>query len=396
MKICKFKFTDNKKLYYFFLFLFFVPPLLKIYGNMIFKIEFFLVVFLYLFLIYDFFVNKKKLQSFHPVPLFLVIATFFYGVFIGIKNGNDWYILLKDVCFLVFPLMVFYLLENYKNFINLDFLDNLFGYAVFVSILQIILVTFGYYLNVDRPTLRHLFLLFSTDILPFVVILKVIVNKKFFDFQNIIIIIAMLSVKSRTNLLFVVLFMVIYFFSSYVIDGKKRLFVLMLIIFGFTLIWLFPIFYPPIQNFFGSSLKWRYNEWKSLFVFMSKQSLGEILMGKGFGAVLPALKPLKVFGKATHYSLERFHNIFLFLFFKLGVLGVLMYIVSFFLFISQKVAFLKNDANFFLAFFLVFLLFVYSPANGGFSMSIFSGLILGVVLFLNCYNFSLFLGTTEK
>ncbi|WP_201327702.1 O-antigen ligase family protein [Thermotomaculum hydrothermale] len=215
--------------------------------------------------------------------------------------------------------------------------------------------------------------------------MRISVARKFFDKYVFLYLFALLLVRSRTNLLFVICLLFYYFLELLREKTKINLqkFYLFAIGIGFSLVWLLPILYPEIQNFFASSLQWRYHEWNTYIAFVKNNPDNVLLFGKGFGAVLFSEKPIQVFLASKVFYLERFHNIFLFLLFKIGIIGVFLYL-SILYFVFKIIGKNVPSNNFYVIFYLVFLFFIGFPANGGFTMSVFIGMVLGVCLFFCC------------
>ena len=371
---------ESKKLIYFLILFCLFPPVPRLFFSVIFKIEFLSLIFLSFFMLKKIIEHKEKLE-FSDFKIFIAwIVLIVLGAIVGLFNHNSTYNIIKDIIYMLIPLWVFLLLYVFIDFIDKNFFKVLFKYGVIISVLQIVLTIYALLHGISREVFRHTLLLFTLEVIPLLLVLKIIFSRKLLDWYVVVYLLALLSTEGRGNFLFVFLFVVTYFFLQRFKTKKYRFFYLILMILGFTFIWISPLVIPQLQTFFGSSLKWRYMEWNSFFDFAQHSSF-DFLTGKGLGALLPSLKPLTLFDGVKLHSLGKFHNIFIFLFFKFGFLGMFFYVFLGF-FIFKKIAFLDNNKDFWLTFFLSFILFVLFVFNGGFTHSVSQGVILGFVLFL--------------
>ncbi len=372
----------NKKDFIILLILIFLfPPLPRTMFSFVFKMEFFVLVSLSLILLVYFIKNKKVLQF----PSFPFILTWLgwigWGILIGIINKNSAYILIKDLIYMLIPFIVIFLLKNFNNFLDNNFLEVLFRYGLIVSLVQIVLEYSGIISNIQRHVFRHIFLLLSTELIPLILILWIIYKRKLFDYRVFIYILTLLLTKGRIDLLFILLILFSYLFILMIKSYKYRAIYLFSLFFMFSFLWILPLLFPPLQNFFDSSIKWRYLEWQSFFEFKIHLTEVNIFSGQGFGATLLSIRPLKIFLGQMCFYLDRFHNIFLFLIFKLGVIGLIFYYYLFF-YTFKNIKSLKKNSTFMLKFFLIFLMFIVFPVHGGFTMSFSQGIIFGFVLYL--------------
>ncbi len=374
---------NNSIMIFFLLFLLFFPPLPRVMFGIVFKWEFLLIILFLIFLLLKM-VGRGGRTTLKLPPikcLFIWLGLVFFGCVLGYVKGYPLYEIVKDTCYFITPLMVFLLMKNYKGLFREPFYKALFKYGTIVSVIQIILISYGLFKGINRYTLRHLYLIFSTELIPLIAVFRIIITEKIKDKVFFLYIATLIITLGRADFLFIVVFLISYFFIKKFKSNKIRLVYLLFFSIGFTALWLIPFFFPDRISLFGSSIRWRYQEWFSYFDYLKDFPKTFLLYGFGLGASLPALKPKIMFTGIINDILNRFHNIFLFFIFKLGLLGMIFY---FFITIDalRNYRFLKNDKVFWHFFLLFFYLYIIFPVHGGFVMSISQGIIFGTILFL--------------
>ncbi len=364
------------------LLLFLFPPVPRMYFSKIFKLEFLVLICLFFYLFLNIFKkhNEKriKVETFEFVWLLFVML----GVGVGVINKNLLYPILKDVVYLLTPVIVFFLLDNFDVLKRKEFVNAVFVYGGLISILQIMLSFYAFFKGVDRPVFRHVFLLFSTEMLPVLTVLRFVRVRKLRDFYIVLYLFTLVLTRGRADLLFVGLFLTFWLISEFIKKPKTRLAILFLLMLSFSVVWITPLLFEKIFEFFDSSLKWRYREWFAFFDAAKNFGLREFIFGQGLGSQMISPRPLKVFGGSLHVTLQRFHNGFLFLIYKTGIIGMVCYMCLSFLAFKQ-IEKLKENSFFIILFMVAFLLYIYFPVHGGFTMSISQGIILGLILYFS-------------
>ena len=109
-----------------------------------------------------------------------------------------------------------------------------------------------------------------------------------------------------------------------------------------------------------------------------------LLIGNGFGHAVVPFRPIMLYKGESLSNIRRFHNFFLYLLTKTGLLGTLAFILSFIFlikgFYSNAPPENKDNKLFFLFTYLLFLIFIDAGITGHFTMNVNCGMELGLFL----------------
>lgn len=368
-------------------------------ASLNFKITFLVVIIGIIFIVFKALIKKKFTfpdESIIKIIFLFILISFSYGVF----NGNDLYMNIKDIVFLLFPLLVLLLFYNMSvklidlvnMIINIGILFSIFNFiSFFVAYTEI-----GMYFNNDFLYFRYLYrndyLLYSAYLIPFSFALSVFKTRKILSisfFKNIILVIGLMSMLGRTEILYILFVYMIrstYFMRQYL----NKILLLFLLIGMLILVSLLPVYYffDIIEQGItveDKSLQWRIVEFFSLFRELKHYEISQWIIGNGLGSSLETIYPINVHGAETLYAVNRFHNVWLYIFFKFGIVGIILFILviyNIFLFlIKNMINESKNNKIYYSIYsYLLFYFFIQGNVFGLFSMQL--DLQFGVILYM--------------
>ncbi|WP_456480615.1 O-antigen ligase family protein [Nautilia sp.] len=363
------------------LLLLFFPPLPVALNSLIFKWQSVIIFFFFVETIFLIFLkNKLEIIPIKYILLFFIPAL--WGLVVGLINNNNYFKMFRDFYFFVLPILIYFLLANNKRFYSMFFSKSFETYIIIVATIQLLSSFYGFVFCENRPEFRHMHFLFSTSLLSLYLILNIINYWEFFNWKNFLVIAGLISTLGRMNFIFIGAMFVTYIFATKTKQNLFRKLFLIFLVFLPTIGYFSPLFFKKINWFTDMSVKWRYLEWKSFFEQISQQgTYFGILLGEGFGAALKTIKPLHLFSGKILYSVDKFHNIILFLVFKLGICGMIFLILFLFYLGFYNSSFLKIGQLFFIRVMIIFVVFVNGLVYGGFTMGLYSGVFLGILLF---------------
>ncbi|GEM_PF-3919597 len=369
----------SKKLILFVLICIFFPPLPVLFNSVIFKIEGLLIGLLF-FLNIPLIFKKNLFENINRFIIFLFVMPALWGLIIGLLNKNPEYYLLKDLFFFLIPLMVYVLLVVKKVKIG-DLRDTIIVYAYYAAFFQIIFSVHGLITWNNRPFFRHTSLLISTEVVIFALILNISKDLKLFKLENVLFIMALLSTLGRFDLLFVIASICTVLFLKIVKNGKLRFVYLVGFFMAGTIFYFLPLFLNSVNIIGDSSVRWRYIEWLSYFNAIKDFSLSQILFGNGFGSFLKTIRPLRLFSGVRLFQIDRFHNLYLFLMFKLGFVGMI-YVFSLIYYVFKGLRLYTENNFVYLKFLLVILILVGGLVGGINTSSLLMGIVLGLLIYI--------------
>ncbi len=372
--------SKNNLIFNVILLLLFFPPLPVAFNSLVFKWQSLIIL---LFSIETVFLillkNKAKKISVKYVILFFIPA--FWGLVVGLINNNNYFKMFRDFYFFLLPILIYFLLANNKRFFSMFFSKSFEIYIIIVAIIQLLSSFYGFILWGNRSEFRHLHSLISTYLFPFFLILNITKSRKLFTIVNGLVILALILTLGRMDLLFVFALVISVWFIRKISNPVLRTSYIIFLIVSFVSAYFIPLIFSKINFIADASVEWRYIEWLSFVNGAKKGGLFCLFIGKGFGAALKTITSLSLFSGKVLYSIDKFHNVFLFLFYKLGVLGILFLLIFFYS--TIKDAFLiTKDEIFLIRYAILFFIGVKGLVTGSFTASMSFGIILGLLIYV--------------
>lgn len=360
------------------------PPLPRSYLSEVALYQSLLVITIMVWVIL---LNVRRVKWFSGLESSLLYTTMgvsVWGAMLGIFNANQTTLIVKEIFYMLSPFLI--LLCMYcMNFSRLDFrflIRVLVVYASFAALVQA-LYMWGAAGDETRYVDRWERLLMSSECLP-LGILAVIVSGRSNSIASgiakyavvAVMVVGLISTQGRLQLLLVALMAFLWVSPVHFIA----------ILCKYSVFLIFPFLYLYLVLFTGvgevdDSIGWRKVEWLSYY--LESGDVFSALLGEGLGARLETLYPLTVYGGETFTSVDRFHNIFLYLIFKVGLLGCFVYVVSFmyYSYRSIKACLTYNKAV--VCSFIAFMFFVSGSFFGLYTMNLSSSFIFALLFFIN-------------
>ncbi len=370
----------------------FFLPLPKAFSSLVFKLSFLSVLALLVIYLSHVSASGAKtkihlIKAYFPIFL-LVLLLVIFGVYEGFLYSHSAYTILKEALFFIFPFAIVFLLAI-LTYDELKILTRkLTKVANAYIILQLfILVVFFLYLkqySTSFETFRFLYrkvgLLITSAAVPVIWVLYLSLEKKMFSKQSLFFALGTLITFGRLEAIFVIYMMVSMIAIKLLKNKKLRKLYLIgvaILLASAPVIYWIKMTSKPYWLDPNMSNRWRRIELQSFLYAIKHTNYGflNLLLGKGFGAKLQTLEPLHMFEGEVFYKIDRFHNLYLFILLKLGLVGLAFFLLIIFLLLFVS---LQRDELAFL--FLLFYFFMRASVMGGFTMSL--DINLAMILFL--------------
>lgn len=359
------------------------PPIPRIYGGGVNEIQ--AIVALLLLLVAGSYILIRHGQV-YPIPSVLMVVFFVFPLvfsIVGVAKGNSFVSIAKEFVFFSIPLFCTFTFINLRiSFSHL--LGALTVTAVFASLAQ---CAYGATAildpSINRYHYRWDYLLMSSDLIALGVFAECAKAQKLrhlLSFKMFILLVGMASTLGRFELM--TLLIPVVFLS---ILNLKQFRILHVI--GVACLGALPIAYSLSILTFNSEITdtstlWRATEWLSYMRHAEGSSMESILFGEGFGAFLKSTITLKIATGEEFDLLDRFHNFWLYLIFKTGLVGAILFACCLFFLISFKArASSQSQAvryYYFGLLYVLFSFFVKGNIVGLITMDISDGVLLSI------------------
>lgn len=364
------------------LFLITCPPIPVYFTSAIFKLSGIIISVMLSFVVLNV-LYRGKFKFFFPISgiFMFIILPIFYAIY-GFYLNNKSYYILKELYFFSFPVLTAFIFSNLFTR-NDNIIKSLIDISLIYSLIQIVVGGYGIFFDfTDRYHYRNEYVLFSTHIVPLGLVLSSRLSERIKDFcssKNIIMILAILLTLGRNQVIFLLFFSCLYLCSFIFRNNKFLLFYIGLLFLAPLIYFLIPDMGLEIKD---TAILWRFIESVSYWENVRFAKLSHIFFGNGLGSFLETVKPLVLYSGEIYYEIDRFHNLFLYLLFKMGVVGCLAFIIYLLLFLYKYRKYLKSRVILFLISYIMFAFLVIANTTGSFTMSLNNGLIMGISFYL--------------
>ncbi|KZW98855.1 hypothetical protein JL49_20910 [Pseudoalteromonas luteoviolacea] len=312
------------------------------------------------------------------INLFIVFS--FLGAFGGVAVGNDIPRVVKELLIFLSPIVFYILLINtfpLARGADKTFFKVLLFLLIVLCTLQLVYYPIGFLNFSSRYKFRHDYVLFSSVfLLLFPVALLYVkkgLNKALLGLLFSVVIILTLSRDFQ-------LYIFLLFFSFFLYNLNRslaRLYVLSLCLFPFIYIGLAAFLFQS-GNVDKSSM-WRFIELISYGGHILNQP-SSLLIGEFFGSYLKTIQPIIIFGEEID-EIPRFHNFWLYLSFKLGIVASLSFYFCAAYFVNSLTKYSK--LGYYSGFILAYMLFVNGSFWGSFTQIPAVSIMLAFILYIS-------------
>ena len=334
-------------------------------------------------------VNKKRIL----LPNFSIMLPFFlmpviYSIY-GYYRGNENYYVLRELFLFLLPIITFIVVINSSENIKADDLIKLIlwtavvagafllAYEIFGILFQFksrFQFRFEYVSrNIGFITIAYILYLFKTERIIdlfwpgfFVLVSSLFLSMGRLQWMTVSIFMAMVLLIMAKKM-------------------KKLIRTTILTVFLIT-----PILYivwlsKSEVNVNDSSKIWRQMEAKTVYENIKGKQIN-LYIGNGLGHSITPFRPIKLYQGESLTEIRRFHNIFLYLVVKMGIFGMMAFLIALILltkrFYRKWNHKYRKGKYFLLASYLIFIIFVDGSITGHFTMNINTGMELGLFLAL--------------
>lgn len=324
---------------------------------------------------------KKRVTLFnHPLVNILLLLNLL-GIIGALLAGNNISRVIKEAAIFMAPVAFYLLLINtfplQRSKSQKVFFKVLLITLLILCFLQLIYYPVGYLNFSSRYEFRHHYVLFSTVFLLLFPLSILNLEKKVVRFcLAILFSLVIILTLSRDFQLYIFLLLVSYLLFRF---SKKVSY------FYITCFCLFPFIYISLATYMyqsGSidkSSMWRFIELLSYANhIMSEPS--RLIAGDFFGSYLKTIEPIIIFGEAID-EIPRFHNFWLYLMFKFGLICTLVVYVSSIFYINKLIK--KSLFGYYTGFILAYMLFVNGSFWGSFTQIPAVAILLAFILYIS-------------
>lgn len=324
--------------------------------------------------------NKRIALFNHPIiNLFLFLNL--VGVIGASLTGNGIARVIKEAAIFIAPVVFYFLLINTFP-IQREKSQKVFFKVLLITLITLCLFQLAYYplgfLNFSsRYEFRHHYVLFSSVFLLLFPLSVINIEKKLTRITMALVFsLVIILTLSRDFQLYIFLLLVAYFLYRW----SKQLSYVYIACFC-----LFPFMYIGLATYMyqsGSidkSSMWRFIELMSFAAHVLKNP-AVLLTGDFFGSYLKTIEPIIIFGEVID-EIPRFHNFWLYLLFKFGLICTLAVYVSAIVYIYKLIK--KSQLGYYTGFLLAYMLFVNGSFWGSFTQIPAVAILFAFILYIS-------------
>lgn len=324
--------------------------------------------------------NKRVALFNHSLVNMLLLLNVF-GIVGALLTGNSIPRIIKEAAIFIAPVAFYFLLVNTFP-IQREKSQNIFFKVLLITLitlccLQLLYYPIGYLNFSSRYEFRHHYVLFSTVFLLLFPLSILNIEKKLVRFCLVVVFsLVIILTLSRDFQLYILLLLAAYLLYRW----SKRLSYLYIICFC-----LFPFMYIGLATYMyqsGSidkSSMWRFIELLSFAGHVLKNP-AVLLTGDFFGSYLKTIEPIIIFGEAID-EIPRFHNFWLYLLFKFGLICTLAVYGTAIIYIYKLIR--KSQLGYYTGFLLAYMLFVNGSFWGSFTQIPAVAILLAFILYIS-------------
>ncbi len=303
----------------------------------------------------------------------------------GVLHGYPLFVILKEVLYFGMPLWMYVIFR--KTFAVSGRMNVLIWFALASATLLVLALSLLYLCGafISRNLFRweSLYICYPVLLPAFWAVAgDGKISRKRKGYVLMLIFLGLLATLGRRELIgagALLLFVAGGFFQS---EKRMRIWILIL---ATVPVFYFMALYHGVQLPGKSFKRWRVYEVQT-FVQSSGPDHWAFWVGNGFGWELPVKRTLHVHNSDTLSEINKFHDFWLYLFAKTGVIGTLAFLAAllFLLLFVNQIQFRSNSGRIpvFLLGYLAFLCFIAWNYDGGFPMAFQQGALFGMTLAL--------------
>ncbi|NOY23685.1 MAG: hypothetical protein GXO70_09295 [Acidobacteria bacterium] len=379
-------FSSKAILFSFMLLLLVFPPILRYEFLKVQKVQLILFLFVGGVLVFRYYGENRQVLKI----LFLLFGLFpalYAGA--GFFRGFSLYTISKELLFFVMPLCMYAVFVKASSFEG--WMRAVILFAVAAALVQIIIFMEFQLAGgiLSRNVLRHEFVYLTFPVM--LAALWIVAGGRFLSgirkwIVVAVLVLGMFTTLSRGDFLGILALLVFSAGGFYRSSGRMRVWLLLLC--------LVPLFYFVILNNGTHFSGEKQADWRSYEVqtFMSASGPGQAVfwIGNAIGWELPVPRTLRVYSSDTLTEINKFHDFWLYLLSKMGVVGTVLFwgALLFFLFFLNDRLFSGSSGRLsrFMLGYLAFLCFVTWNYHGGPSMAFQQSVLFGLALSLTRFD----------